>query len=94
MWPPSEISACHQFPHNGDDDGDDDDDDVDGDDAAGDDEGVEKGLRQGSEAEQSSNHTVLQYCTMHPAYWMYTEYWILNTARYILNTEYWIILIL
>ena len=70
-----------------DDDGghdDDDDDDVDDDgaggDDGGDDEGVEKGLRQGSQAEQSSNHTVLQYCTMHPAYWMYTEYCILYTA--------------
>ena len=79
------------------DDGDDDDDDVnDDDDDKGveedDDEGVEKGLRQGSLAEQSSNHTTLQYCAMQPAYLiLHTKYWIVNTAKWMLHNEYWIL---
>ena len=48
-----------------DDDHDDDFDDDDGDDGYNvDDEGLEKGLRQGSQAEQSSNHTKL-LCNAH-----------------------------
>ena len=57
-----------------------------------DDEGVEKGLRQGSLAEQSSNHTTLQYCAMQPAYLiLHTKYWIVNTAKWMLHNEYWIL---